>query len=116
MYTPPSSNSSFSHQAAKFSWIAPLIVLGLLTVGKQLGGRVIVELVCLLLMVLGLLFGLISLFGIGKHGTRGILAPAIIGILINGLLVLIFASNFMAARAKAQQQRGAAPTPSIRAR
>ncbi len=71
---------------------------------RQIGARVIIELVALLLIVVGLIFGIIALFGISKHGTKGILAPAIVGIIINGLLLLIFVMNFMTARARAIQQ------------
>jgi hypothetical protein len=36
--------------------------------------------------------------------AKGILAPAIVGIILNGLLLFIFVTNFMAARARAMQQ------------
>jgi hypothetical protein len=71
---------------------------------RQIGARVIIELVALLLIVVGLVFGIVALFGISKHGTKGILAPAIVGIIINGLLLFIFVTNFMTARARAMQQ------------
>src|SRR5207247_1872103 len=44
--------------------------------------------------------------------TRGLLAPALVGIAINGLLLFIFATNFLAARARAQRA-AAAPAPSV---
>jgi hypothetical protein len=101
--TPPKT-TSFSHQAAKLSWACPIIIFVLLMFNRQIGARVIIELVALLLIVVGLIFGIIALFGIPKHGTKGILAPAIVGIIINGLLLLIFVMNFMTARARAIQQ------------
>jgi len=63
-------------------------------------------------MVVGLALGVIALFGTRKHGIRGILAPALAGIIINGLLMFIFATNFFAARAKAKArvQNSAAAT------
>lgn len=76
---------------------------------RQIGARVIIELVSLLLMVVGLVFGIVALFGIRTHGKSGILAPAIVGIIINGLLAFIFVTNFLAARARAQRGVDAIP-------
>jgi hypothetical protein len=78
---------------------------------RQMGARVIIELVSLLLMVVGFMFGVVALFGIRTHGKSGILAPAIVGIIINGLLLFIFVTNFLAASARAQQRRGDVPSP-----
>ena len=108
--TPP---SSFSHQAAKLSWVCPIIVFLLLTFGKQAGARAIIELVALLLIVVGFVFGVVALFGIRTHGRSGILAPAIAGIIINALLMFIFATNFLAARSRAQQQRSDVSSPIV---
>ncbi|HKQ36729.1 MAG TPA: hypothetical protein VJ063_01550, partial [Verrucomicrobiae bacterium] len=48
---------------------------------------VIIDMVALLLISVGFLLGIVALFGISKHGTKGILAPACVGLLINGLLL-----------------------------
>ncbi len=64
-------------------------------------------------MLVGLALGVISLFGIRRHGTKQILAPALVGILINGLLLSIFITNFMAARAKAQRHASAMTLPVV---
>jgi len=83
MDTPtPSKTKSFSHQAAKLSWVCPIIVFLLLMFGRQAGARVIIELVSLLLIVVGFVFGVVALFGIRTHGKSGILAPAIVGSII----------------------------------
>jgi len=66
-----------------------------------------------LLIIVGLAFGIIALFGISQHGSKGILAPAIVGIIINGLLLLIFVTNFMAARARAQGRADIGASPAI---
>ena len=97
-------STAFAHQAAKLSWACPIVVVVLVAFGGQVGARVIIELIALLLIVVGLIFGIVALFGISKHGTKGILAAAIVGIIINGLLLLIFVMNFMTARARAIQQ------------
>ncbi len=112
MPTPPKT-TSFSHQAAKLSWVCPIIVFVLLMFTRQIGARVIIEMVALLLIVVGLVFGIFALFGISKHGTKGILAPAIVGIIVNGLLLFIFVTNFMAARARAQQHTSIEASPVV---
>lgn len=110
--TPPQT-TPFSHQAAKLSWVCPIIVFLFLAFGGRVGARVIIELAALLLIVVGFVFGVIALFGMRTHGKRGILAPAIVGIIINALLLFIFVTNFLAARARAQQQRSDVPSPMV---
>ena len=103
--TPPQT-AGFAHQAAKGSWVSAVLVFVLVALGGRTDAKVIIELIALLLMVLGLALGILALLGIRKHGTRGILAPALVGIAINGLLLFIFATNFLAARARAQRADG----------
>jgi hypothetical protein len=89
---------------AHLSWACPIVAFLLVVFGRQLGVRVIIGPVGLLLIVAGLIFGVVALFGVSKHGTKGILAPAIVGIILNGLLLLIFVANFMTAKARTIQQ------------
>jgi hypothetical protein len=89
-------------QAAKASWLAPILVWFLGALGAGLGARVIVDSIGLLLIIGGLLLGILSLLGIRKHGAQGILLPAVVGITINALLLVIFCTNFAAARARAR--------------
>jgi lipopolysaccharide export LptBFGC system permease protein LptF len=110
---PPPQATAFAHQAAKVSWVCPIIVFVLVPLGGQVAARVIIELIALLLIIVGLVFGVIALSGIRKHGSKGILAPAIVGIIINGLLLFIFITNFLAARARALGHNSAAPPPVI---
>jgi hypothetical protein len=95
--------ASFSQQAAKLSWVCPIILFGLLAFSRQMGAPLIIDLVALLFIVAGLAFGVIALFGIPRHGAKGILVSAIAGLVINGLLLFIFVSNFIAARIGATQ-------------
>ncbi len=90
--------TAFAFQAAKGSWASSVIVFFLL-VFSSTGAKVVLELIALLLILAGLSLGIIALFGIRKHGAKGILAPALVGIVINGLLLFIFINNFLAARA-----------------
>lgn len=94
----PTAESQFHYQAAKGSWASSVIVFFLL-VFSSTGAKVLLELIALLLILAGLSLGIIALFGIHKHGKNGILAPALVGIIINGLLLFIFINNFLAARA-----------------
>ena len=110
MDTPPPI-TAFPHQAAKLSWACPLIMVVVITLGKQAGSPLILDLVALLLILMGFAFGLIALLGISKYGARGILGHALAGLIINGFLIFIFITNFMAARAKAQQHAGSRTIP-----
>lgn len=101
---PQPKAKSFSHQAARLSWVCPVILFVLLMFSRQIGAPVIIDLIGLVLILAGLISGIIALFGIPKQGSKGILASAIIGIIINGLLLLVFVTNFMAARARVMQQ------------
>ncbi len=109
---PPAPRTGFAHRAAKASWVSVAIVfvLGVFSEATQIAAaKLLVELIALLLMLAGLALGIAALFGIRQHGTRGILGPAIVGIILNGLLIFIFTTNFFAARARAQEHtRGAA--------
>ena len=112
MDTPPPA-TSFAHQAAKLSWVCPLILVVINIFAKQVASPLIIDLLALLLIAVGFIFGIIALCGIPKHGPKGILGPALAGLAINGLLIFIFVTNFMAARAKAQQQSGSGTSPMV---
>ncbi|HSY16916.1 MAG TPA: hypothetical protein VK815_01215 [Candidatus Acidoferrales bacterium] len=110
MDTPPPAQP-FAHQAAKLSWVCPLILIVINIFAKQVASPLIIDLLALVLIAVGFIFGIIALFGIPKHGTKGILGAALASLVINGLLISIFVTNFMAARAKARQQSGTGTSP-----
>jgi hypothetical protein len=110
---PPNQTTAFAHQAAKASWATAIVIFVLVAFGGRVGARVLIEFVALFLMVVGFTLGVTALFGIRKHGMKGILAPAMVGIILNGLLFFIFVTNFLAARAKAQQHSSAAALPVV---
>jgi len=75
-------------------WICPvvsLVVFAFLIFDSQIVARkirpIFVEF-ALLLIAVGLVSGIVALFGVSKHGKKGILVPAIVGIIISGLLIL----------------------------
>jgi hypothetical protein len=110
---------SFSRQAANLSWVCPIItiiIFVLLIFSRQIVPRKIIALVAsgaLCLIAVGLMFGIVALFGISKQGTKGILTPAIVGIILNGLLLSFVVTNFMSARFRAIQQHGGIEAPPI---
>src|SRR5829696_6364726 len=97
-----SQETGFAHGAAKGSWVCTIVAVVILQVGRRTGHVGMGELAGVLIIGVGLLLGVIALFGIPKYGVRGILGPALVGIAVNGLLILIFVTNFVAARAKAR--------------
>ena len=86
--------TSFSRRAARLGWVCPvisLIVFALLIFDRQIVARKIIPIFvefALLLIAVGLVSGIVALFGVSKHGKKGILVPAIVGIIISGLLIL----------------------------
>lgn len=92
--------TGFPHQAARASWVCPLLIVVINIVAGRTGVRVLIEFCALGLMTVGIVLSLIAFIGIPKYGCRGILAQAIAGLLLNGLLLAIFVTNFLAARAK----------------
>jgi len=116
---PPPAGKSLFHQAAKACLAAPLIAIiinflghasmrtGQASAPSNPGTVMIVEMLALLLFVLGVVFAVIALFGIGHHGKQGLLGRGCAGLLINGLLVALFITNFVSARNRALSNRQA---------
>ena len=103
---PPPAKKSFAQQAARASWMAPICVFVInwaLTMSIRSGqldhlhgmGRLLtLALVTLaaLLALFGVAMGIVGLAGVRRHGRKGILVPAIVGICLNtailGLMLL----------------------------
>ena len=91
-----SPQSSFYHQAAKASWLAPLIAMiasFFMRHAREVDQRMaIMGLFLVALYGLGLILGVVAMTGIPRHGRRGILIPALIGVVLNaGILALVVA-------------------------
>jgi hypothetical protein len=82
----------FACQAARGSWSSSVLVFLLIAYG-HLAPPAPVKLMAWCFIVLGLGFGVVALFGIRKYGTKDILAPALVGIFINALLIFFFVLN-----------------------
>ena len=87
---------NFGMQAAKASWMAPIvgIILSIITNNPAPSHdrleQLIIGISCFAIYILGLVLGIIALTRIPRYGSKGILAPAIAGVVINGLLVAAF--------------------------
>lgn len=90
----------FAKQAAKASLIVPFFCGGIILVTQKIAEQTpstnqIIPLICAVLIALGVLLGVLSLFGIRKHGAKGILVPSLVGLLLNGLVVSIAIAGFL---------------------
>lgn len=89
---------SFSIKAANYSWQLAIFAVILAVLSKQVkGALVLIEIISLIAIVLGVIFGIIGLSGIFRNKSKKALFPSLVGLIINGLLLLIFMNNFMAA-------------------
>ena len=93
-----SPQPSLFHQAAQFSWVSVLCFAGIIGFTGQVLAPVVRELFGMLFLLVGFVCGIVALFGIRKHGVKGILAPALVGLVMQSLIISIFVTNFMAAR------------------
>lgn len=115
----PASTTSFSHYAARLSWVCSIITtvtIALLMLGGQILARRTIALTAsaaLCLLVIGFLLGFVALLGISQPGRRGILAHAIVGIILNGLLLCFLVASFVALRARPTHQRGSVDAPAV---
>jgi hypothetical protein len=102
----------FSEKAARFSWRATIVALvlggcsGVLRGDNQYTG-IVVGVINLLLIVGGLTAGIIGLCGIGRYGAKRLLLPSLVGVCLNGLLILCVLSFLLVARGHAVQAAAA---------
>jgi hypothetical protein len=92
---------------ARLSWVAPLVILALNMIPAAVFGSVLVrEGLVLLFAIGGVVVGLVALAGVRRYGRKRILAPALIGVGVSGLIVLIWVTNFLAAYARSRAAAG----------
>lgn len=90
------ARAGWGRNVARASWISFVIAIGVNTVMSSVP-PVPREMLVLLFVLLGFVLGVIALVRMAWEGRRGILVPALIGVLLNGLLILIFVSNVVGA-------------------
>lgn len=112
-----SKPGAFAQQAAQASWIAPLLattVNCMLLSSEDRTTKLLVGVFAVLMIVAGLVFAVIAIVGAIRRPPRWILAPALIGLVVNGFLVIGTVTAFGVANDLANRQRApivAAPTP-----
>ena len=88
----PVGPPTWYHQAARVSWAAPVVSFALGCLGRAqmedeaLGASVIAA-TQMVLIAVGLVCGIVALTGVRRVGSRGIVTPAVVGLLLNGLAV-----------------------------
>ena len=96
--------STIFHKAAKASWVCGLLAVFVVGFLRSMGPA-LSDLFALVFIGVGFLAGLMALFGISQNGAKGILIPALIGLIITGGLGYIWITNFQEARRRATEAR-----------
>ena len=106
----PSTGSK--HRAtAKASWMLFVLAFMVNFVGVKAGMVVLHELVVLVLFVAGVACGALALTGVRRHGRKGILVPALIGLVLNAVMLAVWIGNFTSARDRARERTAAPAAP-----
>lgn len=92
-----------ARHAALLSVFSFLLFLIVSSLARRLGLGLSADLIGLALFLLGFAAAVFALIGIRRHGRKGILIPALIGLLLNGFMLSVWAGNFAAARAESEQ-------------
>ncbi len=95
--TPP-KHGSFVTWGARISPVAPLIPLAfnvLLPEPRLRETKVIVGTIGILIIVAGFVLALVALTSVRKYGAKGIRGPAIAGVVINGVAILLSLISFI---------------------
>ena len=90
-----SERKAATHQAARASWMAPLLAFAIIFFARNIPNKtaiasLIIGGVAYLFYIVGFCCGVYALATMRRTGRSGVLAPAIIGLLISGSLTLIF--------------------------
>ena len=104
--------AAFFQNAAKISWALPLIMAAasVLVRNASRDAVVVFDVLRILVALACFLVAIVALSGVRRFGRKGILIPAIIGLLLNGLLLSVAATNFINAYNRAGASRVASLT------
>src|SRR5262245_14945756 len=95
---------SLPYQIARTGWLAGVVAIIIIGVTARNSVKATGELVAFLFIGVGMLASVVSLVMAPKLETRGLLRPAIAGVLINGLLLAIAIPNYLHARGRMTDQ------------
>jgi hypothetical protein len=85
--SPPRSPNPFARQAAKASWIGFIFAWIFSHMARGPEFRQVFLVTATVFVLIGFTLAVIGLFGIRRYGTKGILIPAVIGLILNGKTV-----------------------------
>lgn len=86
------------HIAALVCWISPLAGLFFGNFARRATGKLAWQMLTVPFIVIGVVLALYALLSIRKHGQKGLLVNAVVGLAVNGTLALIFALIFQSGR------------------
>jgi FtsH-binding integral membrane protein len=89
---------------ATASWAIPLVYAFAARLVGFVIGQVLADMLVFVVAVAGGLVALFCLVAISRYGRNGILAPAIAGLFVSGLLLAIWVPNYLAARKRARSK------------
>jgi len=89
-------------RVATATWLVIVLYLFASRFIRLLIGGVLADVLVFFLAVAGLVAAVVCLFLVPRHGRKGILIPAIVGLLLNALVLCIWIPNFLSARARAR--------------
>ncbi len=102
---PADPKPPLSVQLARASWVAPLLLLGAGYLLRQAGKTgssaqvmaTVLSVLAAVLILIGIGSGILALFGISRHGRKGILVPALVGILLSSAFLVALGTSFWSA-------------------
>lgn len=100
-----------AEKMARNSWQVPLIILLLMAITTSMVdsplATIIISIIYLVLFITGLVCAVISLLAIRDHGSSKLLAPALIGIILNvsipGIIIAIAVPSYLEKRSAAAE-------------
>lgn len=82
--------------AARLAWLLPVAGMVVNGVLRRSAGGLIADVAVMSLVLAGSVAGVYALAAVRRVGAKGIVGPAVAGLVVSGLLTLIFVSNVAA--------------------
>jgi hypothetical protein len=97
----PVETNAFARQGARASWVSFLFAYGFAAMARRLRGEPMqpfFQLAAAAFLLIGFGLGITALVGMRKHGKKGILVPATIGVVLNGAMLMVIILAIVAGR------------------